>query len=90
MRRRSRRQPADTPMIVHLIRIYGGRCCYCGCRVTYPRSDRYTDATIDHFIPKSLGGHSRAANFRLSCVLCNRIKAGMHPVVLAVMLRLAG
>jgi len=36
-------------------------------------------ATLDHWMPKVLGGSSEIENLRLSCRRCNNLKADMHP-----------
>ncbi len=48
-------------------------CQYCGCR---PGS---AELTIDHVLPRSLGGTSRWDNCVLACVDCNSRKANRTP-----------
>lgn len=50
------------------------RCTYCG----YPLSE--IDATLDHIIPKSLGGSDEDDNKTLACHDCNREKRNLGPV----------
>ena len=52
---------------------YRSRCAYCECPLTH-RED-----TIDHFMPKALGGTNDRENLRLACNPCNEEKADMHP-----------
>ena len=42
-----------------------GCCAHCG---------RYTELTLDHVVPKSLGGKNRAANLIPLCRECNNNK----------------
>jgi hypothetical protein len=46
------------------------RCCYCGVKMIDMRGDRLC-ATIDHVIPKSLGGSDDWENLVAACDLCN-------------------
>jgi len=48
----------------------GYRCQYCG----EPVSE--TNATLDHYVPQSIGGGHDKSNLRTSCLLCNSIKSG--------------
>jgi 5-methylcytosine-specific restriction endonuclease McrA len=48
-------------------------CQYCGQQ---PASD---ELTIDHVIPRSLGGHSNWENCVLACMKCNHSKADRTP-----------
>jgi 5-methylcytosine-specific restriction endonuclease McrA len=50
-----------------------GRCQYCGGRV--PRFE----ATYDHVIPRSQGGHTNWENVVICCVSCNQRKGGRTP-----------
>jgi 5-methylcytosine-specific restriction endonuclease McrA len=52
---------------------YRGRCCYCTTRM------RKAHATIDHYMPKALGGTNERDNLRLACLRCNGLKGAMHP-----------
>ena len=44
------------------------RCCYCGCRFTESGPKK---ATIEHVLPKSLGGSNHVANLVVACLECN-------------------
>lgn len=50
-----------------------GECQYCGKHL---KLDEYT---LDHVVPRSQGGVSSWANLVLSCVRCNKRKAGQTP-----------
>lgn len=52
---------------------FGWQCCYCQRQVT--RATR----SIDHYLPKALGGTNDFGNLRLACIQCNEAKADMHP-----------
>ena len=51
-----------------------GRCFYCGHKI---RSK--VVATIDHVIPKTLGGPNSIWNLVLACRWCNTNKGGQMP-----------
>lgn len=48
-----------------LLQMYGNRCCWCSKQMT--NSER----TIEHLVPKSLGGSNSLSNLRLACFTCN-------------------
>ena len=55
----------------------GGRCVYCGIAVVRrgPGLHRAPHlATLDHVIPRSRGGSTRADNLVLSCAACNNAR----------------
>lgn len=54
------------------------RCCWCKCRVTEIR-DKKNSATIEHIIPKSLGGEDHLDNYAVACYRCNN-KRGISSV----------
>lgn len=58
---------------LNIFRRDGGKCQYCG-RV-FPKSE----LTIDHVVPRALGGTSKWGNVVCSCALCNRRKGGRTP-----------
>lgn len=62
----------------HLWGKQGGRCYYCPCRMTMPRSGpgslRPSDATMDHMRPRSAGGRDTPDNLVLACYACNQAK----------------
>ncbi|WP_375466612.1 HNH endonuclease [uncultured Nostoc sp.] len=45
--------------------MYGNCCCWCSKQMT--NSER----TIEHLVPKSLGGCNSLSNLRLACFTCN-------------------
>lgn len=59
----------------------GGKCEYCGVRVTHAKRDRPkpTSATMDHVMPLSKGGHTRKNNMVLCCYACNQAKGNLLP-----------
>lgn len=58
---------------INIFRRDGDSCQY--CRERFPRSE----LTIDHIIPRSLGGKSTWENVVCSCTDCNRKKGGRSP-----------
>lgn len=59
-----------------LINAAGGRCHYCMRQVTR-RTGADTDASVDHFVPKSRGGSDHISNLRLACQRCNSEKGDL-------------
>jgi 5-methylcytosine-specific restriction endonuclease McrA len=57
----------------NLYRRDGGRCAYCGERVTY------SSFTIDHVHPRSLGGATSWENTVSACMPCNSRKGNRRP-----------
>ena len=51
----------------------GGRCYWCGCRLTNETRQ------VDHVIPLAGGGHHKAYNLVLSCFKCNHDKRAKRP-----------
>lgn len=65
----------------YLYQLQGGRCYYCGEMLEYEH------CTIDHVIPRSLGGTRELGNIVVACVSCNQAKGDRlpdDPVVLAL------
>lgn len=58
----------------------GWACHYCQCRLTY------ATATLDHVVPRALGGTNALYNLRLACKGCNQAKAAHPPHVFHAML----
>jgi len=58
---------------LNIFRRDGGKCQYCG--KVFPKSE----LTIDHVVPRALGGTSEWGNVVCSCALCNRRKGGRTP-----------
>lgn len=47
---------------------FGNRCAYCGEKL------KYKNLTLDHVIPKSMGGDRSEGNLYPACRKCNRSK----------------
>jgi 5-methylcytosine-specific restriction endonuclease McrA len=65
-----------------LIRRFGDICSYCRVPLEPEPSDGIlgpTTRTVDHVVPRSLGGTHNLANLVLSCSRCNGAK-GASPV----------
>ncbi len=58
-----------------------GCCQYCGHRVLRQ------EATYDHVIPRSQGGHTRWENVVICCTPCNQRKGGRTPAQAGMQLR---
>jgi 5-methylcytosine-specific restriction endonuclease McrA len=52
----------------------GGRCHYCGRAMTV---DGPRMATVEHRVPRALGGGNERANVVAACLSCNQEKADM-------------
>lgn len=50
-----------------------GRCQYCSRQVSR------AEATFDHVVPRSQGGHTRWENIVIACTPCNQRKGGRTP-----------
>lgn len=51
----------------------GGKCFFCS------KSLKYDKVTIDHYLPKSMGGTDEVFNLVISCKTCNRVKKNIIP-----------
>lgn len=49
------------------------RCRYCEAPLSRKQ------ATLDHYVPKALGGSNDSENLRLACAACNGRKGDMSP-----------
>lgn len=54
------------------------KCCWCGCDTTDERK-KSNSSTIEHMLPKSLGGSDDWDNLAMACNKCNN-KRGNVPV----------
>jgi 5-methylcytosine-specific restriction endonuclease McrA len=50
-----------------------GLCFYCRVAI------EFDDATLDHFVPRCLGGGSGTRNLVVACCDCNRAKGDLDP-----------
>lgn len=53
------------------------KCFYCNIVVTKTYRNIPTRLTIDHIIPKSMGGNNSKYNKVICCLKCNRAKGSM-------------
>lgn len=67
----NRQQRYDLRRALH--DLFDGRCAYC-CEPT-----PMPVGTIDHYLPKALGGTWHPKNLRWCCFPCNNLKSSMHP-----------
>lgn len=51
--------------------MYGGRCAYCGKKITYK------EMQVDHVQALHIGGANEAKNYRPACRMCNHYKSTM-------------
>jgi hypothetical protein len=87
---RSRNQALAVARRVRLAGEQGWRCCYCGCRMD-PDPSRPDGVTIEHVIPKALGGTNDWINLVAACNRCNE-RRGLRraPLPNAVLSWIAG
>lgn len=64
----------DGSALLALMERSGGRCWYCGCRLTFGGASAGTSITREHLLPRSRGGSGRAANIVGACRACNTSK----------------
>lgn len=64
---------AGAHQVKRLVRIFGGKCHYCGVqtRKSTCKADANLYPTRDHIVPKSLGGPNSIDNYVLACFGCN-------------------
>lgn len=53
------------------------KCRYCGCSTTIKDHTAPTFRTVDHLIPKSMGGRANFVNLVTACKRCNEKKSNM-------------
>jgi len=58
----------------------GWRCHYCKAGLSFKT------ATLDHVVPRALGGTWHSANLRIAWLKCNRAKANQPPHVFHALL----
>lgn len=52
------------------------KCCWCGCETTDVRKV-WNASTIEHVMPKSVGGSDDPENLAMSCNRCNNARGNM-------------
>lgn len=66
--------------IRRVVELDGWDCAYCGCHLVLPPAA--PRATIDHVMPKALGGAGRSiSNMVLACGPCNAAKSDQLPIL---------
>lgn len=63
-------QSGDGAELVALMERFGGRCWYCGCRLTHGAIVG-SSITREHLLPKARGGGNEASNIVAACRSCN-------------------
>ena len=69
----TKRCPIDPMIRKYIYRQSNGKCALCGKPV------KYTDFTIDHIVPLSMGGENDIENFQCTCRTCNQFKSNILP-----------
>lgn len=70
-----RRTPATQHIIRHVVHQRDNfRCRYCGGRTSWRVKDKPYSRTVDHLIPRSMGGRFNVVNLVTSCKACNERK----------------
>jgi 5-methylcytosine-specific restriction endonuclease McrA len=68
---------------------FQNNCCYlCGTQMlrAKKKNDRYLWRTVEHIVPRSLGGNRRGSNLALAHFGCNQKKANRKPFPCEVLL----
>lgn len=52
------------------------KCCFCSCDTTDERNKKHS-STIEHVLPRSLGGSDDPENLAMSCDRCNNTRGNM-------------
>jgi 5-methylcytosine-specific restriction endonuclease McrA len=74
-RNKRRRTNAGRARVIRaLLARDGDRCHWCSIQMRYPWTP-----TIEHMVPKSLGGSNRLENLVLACDWCNQKRGVMSP-----------
>lgn len=47
------------------------RCCWCGC-ATVPEPNKRNSVTVEHILPRSMGGSNDMDNLAAACARCNQ------------------
>ena len=64
--------------LLRLLHKQGGRCYYCNDSISTQHPQGHpNEATIDHRLPRSLGGDHGRNNIVAACYACNQAKADM-------------
>jgi 5-methylcytosine-specific restriction endonuclease McrA len=56
-----------------------GKCYYCGIIMTESDGVARTSLTLDHYVPKALGGQNTRSNYVAACLDCNNLKGDLMP-----------
>lgn len=91
--RRAHHTHSRDKKVAYLLRRDGPGCGYCGIVFSPDGKSapggRVTLPTIDHRVPRSLGGHNRYSNLILACGWCNHSKGHMAEAEFRASARLA-
>ena len=68
-----KKRPGVSKQRLRVILKHDWHCQRCRCEVYLPKGPQ--QGTVDHIIPKALGGTGRAENLQLLCWTCNQKKA---------------
>ena len=72
--------PPRQPRIQHLLRVWDGRCAYCGKAIAAKVAESDPGfATRDHFVPRRRRGGDSLKNLLPACKGCNGIKGSIDP-----------
>jgi 5-methylcytosine-specific restriction endonuclease McrA len=52
----------------------GGKCFYCGKQLFLKNIKKSREVTLDHLIPRSMGGTTKRDNLVVACNNCNQWK----------------
>jgi 5-methylcytosine-specific restriction endonuclease McrA len=61
----------DGSALAALMEASGGRCWYCGCKMTFGGAGIGASITREHMLPRARGGSNKPSNIVAACRACN-------------------
>lgn len=63
-------------LLEHALKVYGADCCWCGVETRWPAPGEKANTkpyhrTLEHLIPRGMGGRDTIDNVRIACYSCN-------------------
>jgi 5-methylcytosine-specific restriction endonuclease McrA len=65
---------------------YGDNCHWCGRPMDFDTREQPLSPSVEHLIPKSVGGTNKQGNLRLAHLHCNQARGEIKPTLLALKL----
>lgn len=72
-----------TMLLQHVLRVHGPDCCWCGTETIWPAPGERSGSlphhrTLEHLIPRGMGGTDTIDNVRIACYACNTSRGVMQ------------